>query len=237
MENNSFCVSWFSNNIMSESRWFLLWDPFSLIETLSHISACFQKTDRAVVQVRDAAIHTDGFIAPADAPLLTKCFPRKQTWLERDGWHGPPSGILTSSQSSCDAQCVSWYECVPEWEGMGKNALPPFTVVSWAKTNSGRGTAGPRRFTWPRRCSASVGVFHGYRIPHNALHHASPCAVTCISLFTQLEHGREAKPVDEHSSQDEALDGCCPFFQRNYFSHRDFFLCERHERGQPSETH
>ncbi len=53
----------------------------------------------------------------------------------RDGKHGPPSRVLTSSQSSCDAQCVSWYERVPEREGMGKNALPPFTVVNWAKTN------------------------------------------------------------------------------------------------------
>ncbi|KAL1272285.1 hypothetical protein QQF64_028147 [Cirrhinus molitorella] len=47
-----------------------------------------------------------------------------------NGERGPPSGVLTSSQSSCDAQCVSWYERVPEREGMGKNALPPFTVVN-----------------------------------------------------------------------------------------------------------
>lgn len=61
MLNNSFCVSqkkkktWFSNNNMRVSRWSLDSD----INRLSDICACFQKTEGAVLRVRDAAVHTD----------------------------------------------------------------------------------------------------------------------------------------------------------------------------------
>ncbi len=147
-----------------------------------------------------------------------KTFPKKIN-VSGDDKRGPPSRALTSSQSSCDAQCVSWYERVPEREGMGKNALPPFTVVNWAKTNPGRGTAGPERFTWPRAVLLALASFTAI-VFHTTLYIIHQCALSHLELFLPSMN----VVVRNIWSRDEALNSGCSMFQRGLFRKAFFSL-------------